>query len=47
MDSIAKNRHFGGKQTSDQSLALPLTSLVWGLLNFSEPQLFFFFKSVR
>lgn len=37
MDSMTKNMSHGGRQTSEQALVLPLTILIWGLLNFFEP----------
>lgn len=39
-DRKAKNMHFRGKPSSDQALVLLLTTLIMGLLNFSQPQFF-------
>ena len=40
MGCVAKNLCFGGKLTSEQALVPPLTTLIWGLLSFYEPQFF-------
>lgn len=39
-DRKAKNMDFRGKPSSDRALVLLLTTLILGLLNFSQPQFF-------